>query len=68
MRYLHELAWALPDRLERSIAEHRRILEALRSRNGEKAENLMRPHIASTERDVLAAYRKHLARTRNSAL
>ncbi len=68
MRYLHELAWALPDRLERSIAERRRILEALRSRNGEKAENLMRPHIASTERDVLAAHRNRPARPHNTAL
>ena len=54
---LNELALSLPGRLERSIAEHTAVAAALRRRDGQEAEQLIRSHIASTERDVLAAFR-----------
>ena len=54
---LHDLAAALPGRLERSVEEHEAVVGALRSRNGAEAERLIREHITSTERDVLVAFR-----------
>jgi DNA-binding GntR family transcriptional regulator len=54
---LHDLATALPGRLERSIEEHKAVVGALRSRDGAEAERLIREHISSTERDVLVAFR-----------
>lgn len=58
---LHELALLLPDHLERSMAQHRQIFDALKARNGAEAERRMRDHIASTQSDVLVAYRNRRA-------
>jgi DNA-binding GntR family transcriptional regulator len=50
-RYQHKSS---PGRGRRALAEHRRILDALRDRDGDLAEILMRRHIA-TARKVLEA-------------
>src|SRR5690606_15308120 len=50
-RYQHK---ASPGRGRRALVEHRRILDALRDRDGDLAEILMRRHIA-TARKVLEA-------------
>ncbi|MFZ5833533.1 MAG: GntR family transcriptional regulator [Planctomycetota bacterium] len=72
---LHRLASALPGRLERSVEEHGAVLGALRRRDGDEAERLIREHITSTERDVLVAFRnqgsvpgKDLAKPRPNTL
>jgi DNA-binding GntR family transcriptional regulator len=43
---------------ERTVAEHRRILEAIEDRDGELAELHMRRHIAAARVDLSAALRK----------
>jgi len=54
---LHEVALRLPGRLKVSIEEHQAVVDALKSRDAEEAERRIRQHIASTEHDVVAAYR-----------
>jgi DNA-binding GntR family transcriptional regulator len=49
------LTIAIPGRLESSVAEHRGIYEAIVSRDGPRAENLMRQHILSVMADQLAS-------------
>jgi DNA-binding GntR family transcriptional regulator len=49
------LTIAIPGRLESSVTEHRGIYEAIVSRDGPRAENLMRLHILSVMADQLAS-------------
>jgi DNA-binding GntR family transcriptional regulator len=51
----HVTRIAIPGRLESSVAEHRGIYEAIVSRDGPRAENLMRQHILSVMADQLAS-------------
>jgi DNA-binding GntR family transcriptional regulator len=58
---MNQFAASLPGRLERSIREHERVLEAMSARDAEEAEKRIREHIASTEVDVIAAYQNRTA-------
>jgi DNA-binding GntR family transcriptional regulator len=49
------LTIAIPGRLESSVTQHRGIYEAIVSRDGPRAENLMRQHILSVMADQLAS-------------
>lgn len=51
-------AAAIPGRLEMSYREHRKILEAMLERDPEKAERMMRRHIASTAQTIAEVYRR----------
>jgi DNA-binding GntR family transcriptional regulator len=42
------------ERLDDAIREHREILEAIRDRDGERAETVMRDHVAGFERAIRA--------------
>jgi DNA-binding GntR family transcriptional regulator len=59
--HLHDVAISLPGCLERSIEEHRRVIDALERRDGDEAEKWMRRHLANTERDVMTAFRNRRA-------
>ena len=50
---MYFLAKNLPGREKRSLEEHKELLQALRTRNGELAEKAMRKHMASTLRTVI---------------
>ncbi len=43
-----------PGRLDRSCAEHRRIVELITEKDGVGAEIAMREHVASSARNVMA--------------
>jgi DNA-binding GntR family transcriptional regulator len=45
--------WTIPGRAAASVEEHERILEALRARNGEKAEMAMAEHLRIGQRFLL---------------
>jgi DNA-binding GntR family transcriptional regulator len=53
-----------PARRDRSIEEHRRILEAIRARDPEAAAQATYDHLTSIERDSLEALAHHLGRRR----
>jgi len=42
----------MPNRPEKALAEHRQIAHAIRSRDGELAEILMRRHISSARKEM----------------
>lgn len=44
--------WDLPDRPQRSLAEHRAIYEAIRDRDPERARESVLQHLTSVERDL----------------
>lgn len=48
-------AWALPDRIAQSLAEHRRMLEALEVRDGDGLAELTRAHI-QVGKDIYLSY------------
>lgn len=52
---MYFLAKNLPGREKRSSEEHKEILQALRMRNGELAEEVMRKHIVSTMQTVITS-------------
>jgi DNA-binding GntR family transcriptional regulator len=49
-----KLTEAIPGRVEASVEEHARIVDAIARRDGEEAERFMRVHIASVRADQLA--------------
>jgi DNA-binding GntR family transcriptional regulator len=52
------IAWDVGGRFERSISEHRQILDALRASDGEVAERLLRDHILSGKTLVVERLRE----------
>lgn len=50
----------LPGRAERSLEEHRQLLEALRARDPERAESVNRARIRAIKRDVMQALKNSL--------
>lgn len=50
---LHRTATRLPGRVEQSFLEHQRILAALKSRDPDAAEHVIREHIRSTRRSLI---------------
>lgn len=52
VRFPWDAIWEIPGRVEISLEEHRRILEAVKERDAEKAGELMRRHILSGKTDV----------------
>jgi DNA-binding GntR family transcriptional regulator len=48
-------AWALPERIARSLAEHRRIMEALARRDGDGLAELTQRHI-QVAKDIYLSY------------
>jgi DNA-binding GntR family transcriptional regulator len=55
VKRIGRLTIRIPGRLESSVTEHRGIYEAIVSRDGPRAENLMRQHILSVMADQLAS-------------
>lgn len=47
-------AWAQPDRIGRSLAEHRRMLEALRARDGEGLAQITEAHLRVSKETCLS--------------
>ena len=50
-----KLSLSVPGRLERSVGEHREILEAIESGDAERADRLTSAHIAAALENMLAA-------------
>lgn len=48
-----------PGRFLESIEEHRRLIEAFRARNGERAERLMRTHLHKQGQALISYYAEH---------
>ena len=57
---------SLPERFDQSIEEHRRLLEAFRKRDPEKAENLMRSHLRN-QGDALEKLRNEMSGEKETA-
>lgn len=53
---LQHLTVEVPEKLTKSDEEHRAILNALKERNGELAEKLMKAHIRGVKRDAIFEY------------
>jgi DNA-binding GntR family transcriptional regulator len=53
LRQLHQLASAVPNRIELSNRQHRMIMETIMDRNADLAEQNMRIHLRSTMEDVI---------------
>jgi DNA-binding GntR family transcriptional regulator len=51
-RFATELLWMIPHRTERSIEQHRAILQAVRDRDAEKAAKLLEEHITTAGRSI----------------
>jgi DNA-binding GntR family transcriptional regulator len=57
-RRIGRLTVAIPGRLERSVDEHQRILEAIRAGDERRAERHMRNHVASVMADRLKSFKE----------
>lgn len=55
-RWCHNLALSLPGRLEKSSEEHLRVLEAMKLRDADAAEKMMRLHLRSTLSDMITSF------------
>lgn len=55
-RRIGRLTVTIPGRLERSLTQHRQILEAVRAKDGRRAEKQMRTHVASVMTDRLKPF------------
>lgn len=55
-RRIGRLTVTIPGRLERSLEEHQRILDAIRARDARRAERQMRAHVASVMADRLKSF------------
>ncbi len=53
-----KMSLAVPGRLERSVGEHREILEAIEARDADKADRLTSQHIASALENMLVTVQK----------
>lgn len=54
LAYAQALTDAIPGVLDRALADHQAIADAVRTRNSEAAAAAMRRHLAQTERDIIA--------------
>jgi DNA-binding GntR family transcriptional regulator len=57
-RRIGRMTVTIPGRLERSIDEHQRILEAIRAHDERRAEHQMRKHVASVMTDRLKSFKQ----------
>jgi len=55
LRLIGAVSRQIPDRVEKSIAEHRLILQALEGRDAPQARQLMQEHIGSVRQDFVTA-------------
>jgi DNA-binding GntR family transcriptional regulator len=53
----HLTEYSLPDRIPMAILEHSKILDAIASRNGIRAEQLAREHVINALKAQLIAHR-----------
>lgn len=53
---LSGIALYIPGRMEQSLNEHIKVVEALRQRDADGAEKCIRDHILGTQKDVLASF------------
>jgi len=51
-RFATDVLWMIPHRTERSIEQHRAILQAIRERDAEKAARLLEEHITTAGRSI----------------
>lgn len=56
---LKRIASTVPGRLEKSNMEHRKLMDALKKKDPELAEQCMREHIRNTKQDLVNAYINH---------
>ena len=55
LRLIGAISRRIPDRVEKSIAEHQRVLDAIEAHDAERAQQLIRAHIESVRTDFVQA-------------
>ncbi len=66
-RFATDLLWMIPGRTERSIAQHRTILEAIRDRDADRAEAVMQQHIVTAGNDIVTFFKRQSGGVMTSA-
>jgi len=60
-RFATDLLWMIPGRVERSIEQHRAILETIKNRDATGAANLLAEHITTAGKAIVAFIRRQSA-------
>ena len=55
-------AWSLPDRIEQTIQEHRRMIGAIEARNASRLEKLIVKHLTYSQKSYLAQLKGTMGR------